>query len=201
MRPRDLVVYVWGVRPRALAGLFVAVGLLALHGAAVLLEGARAPRPEGAGEIGEVTVYAQSPRGPVPLTAGRTARLARPQALAFQLSARGTGPRLVRLAVDTGEGAQHLHEEQILAPARQVSLRHVARFGEEAPDALTLEVTVEAPHARPRTRRYPIRLETESHRFWDPEADAPRGSSERGRATPGPARSGSPAPADVGPRR
>lgn len=159
---------------RGLSLVLVVVGVLAIAGVVDALDRVRAPRPPATGAVGEVTVYGQGPDGPRPLTAGRPSAWPRPQAFAFQLTAAGTGPRLVRVGLDRGAGTELVHEARLFAPADAHSLDFVARLGESAPDDVVLEVTVEAPHRPPVRRRYPIRLATESHRFWDPEVRAAR---------------------------
>lgn len=95
-----------------------------------------------------------------------------PQALAFQVTTDGMGPRIVRIELDNEEGLRTLEEVQLEAPVRDWSLDFVARFGEQDPDRFALMVVIEAPHASPRLERYPIQLATQSHRFWDsPQED------------------------------
>lgn len=163
--------------PPVAAGM-LAGGLIALGLAFLGLQRLRPPRPAASGPVGTVTVFAQTVDGPVPLLPGRTAALPRPQAFAFQVTARGSGPRLVRIDLDGPDRVQTLHEARLVAPVDGWSLDYVARFGESAPDALALVVTVEAPHDRPRSKRYPFQLVTASERFWDP----PPSRSRRGGA-------------------
>lgn len=130
-------------------------------------------RPSGTGEVGIVTVYAQTAEGPRALRPGREVWLPRPQALAFELSAAGTGPRLVRVEVDDG-ARRPVHEVKLAAPLDRWSLDWVARFGEAAPDRVTLHVVVEAPHDRPRRERYPLRFVGVERPFGAPGVDSSR---------------------------
>lgn len=124
------------------------------------------PRPPSTGEVGEVTVYVQTVEGPYPLTAGRTSVLPRPQSVAFQVSAVGSGPRLVRVDLEDANTRRTLYEGRFMAPFSSYSLPFVARFGETAADHLVVTVAVEAPHLPPVIRRYPLELVTAAHRFW-----------------------------------
>ena len=154
---RDVVVFV---------GLAIG-GIGALVAAGWLLSGARAPRPAGEGEVGELSVYVQTPYGPRALVPEQSSVLPRPQALVFEWNARGLGPRLIRIEAEWARERRHLYEARVIAPTDGLYLDYVARLGERAPDALTLVVYAEAPHAAPKVRRFPIQLVTENHRFWD----------------------------------
>lgn len=157
------------MRDALLATSLLAVGVLSLLVAVELVGPSSSPSRGSSGDLGEVTVFAQTVEGPVPLTSGRAAVLPRPQAFAFQLSVAGTGPRSVRVDLDDGDDTVTLHQEIVWAPASSYALDYVARLGDLAADELALLVTVEAPHLGSRARRYPIILATASHRFWDPE--------------------------------
>lgn len=152
---------------KALALFGVGAGALALTaGLALRSEG---PRPPSAGEVGEVVVYAQFPNGPRPLRAGQKTTLRRPQHLVFRVHAVGTGPRWLRVELETETEIQTLHEAHLVAPLENHPLGFIARFGERDPDRFTVVVRVEAPHDRPRVWRYPLALMTRAHRFWDGE--------------------------------
>jgi hypothetical protein len=147
--------------------VFLAVGLLA-GGVAYLL--ARTdPPPEGSGEVGEVTVFAQIPSGPVPLQPDRLRRLPRPQDFAFQFSSAGRGPRYIRIELEAGGLASTVFEERFGAPSQKDSLEYVLRLGDDDPDQVALIVTVEAPHAMSVVERYPIELVGPERPFWEEE--------------------------------
>ena len=157
----------------AAAALF-AVGVMALIGAGHLATRGSG-RPAGSGAIGRVLVFGQTPEGPHALYPERPRSLPRPQDFAFQLKVEdGTGPRFVRIAVEH-EGAETvLHEERFEAPYLD-NLDYVVRFDESAPDAFTLVVTIEAPHAEKVVSRYPIQLLGANTRFWERSDAGPAG--------------------------
>ncbi|MEO1230674.1 MAG: hypothetical protein AAFZ18_17395 [Myxococcota bacterium] len=157
------------MRPLIQAIGLILAGLAALGLTAWLIFGASGSRPASSGDVGEVVVFAQFPDGPRPLPVGRPSALRRPQSLAFRVSAEGQGPRRLRVDVESPTGLRTLHEETLRAPLDRHHLNFVARFGERDPDRWTLVVVIEAPHDRPRVRRYPIQLVTRAHRFWDGE--------------------------------
>jgi hypothetical protein len=119
-----------------------------------------ADRPAASGEVGWVTVYAQLSGGPVPLQPERRRDLPRRQDLAFQLTAKGTGPRIVRIEIEDTKTARRtvMDDERIETPAEGESLDYVLTLDDSAPDDLILDVTLEAPHTRGYTSHYPIHL-------------------------------------------
>lgn len=154
-----------GVRGAVAWGVFAALAVAALVGLGVFL--ARPPVPAATGDIGTVEVYGQTPDGPKKLPADRRVSLPRPQDLAFQFTSEGTGPRWLRIELDTGGDVSVLYEEQVTAPAFKDSLGYTFRMSEEAPDEVTVIVTLEAPHAMSRVERYPLRLIGADSPFWE----------------------------------
>lgn len=149
------------VRHEVAAGILFGIGFAAFGGAwLVRHEQSRrmVEPPDASGELGTVLVYAQQPNGPVRLQPGRPRTLSRPQALAFQLSSTGTGPRLVRIELEAAGRRGVLHEERLLAPADQEMVDHIIDLGDELPDGVELIVALEAPHTFGYESRYPIRL-------------------------------------------
>lgn len=146
-------------RRSLLAALLLGAGLAAT----VIIGRAYLTAPEthaqGSGDPGFVAVYAQLPAGPVRLEVGVPRRLPRPQDLAFQWSAEGTGPRLIRIELMAEAGSVLLtHEERVMAPMTLDSLGWVLHLGDEYPDQLELVVTISAPHTGPRILKYPFQL-------------------------------------------
>lgn len=146
-------------------GVFAALAVAALVALGFGL--AQPPVPAATGDIGTVEVYGQTPQGPRKLPADRRVSLPRPQDIAFQFTAEGTGPRWLRIEIDVGGDIQVLWEEKVNAPAFKDSLGYTFRMGEEAPDEVTVIVTLEAPHAASRTERYPVRLIGAESPFWE----------------------------------
>jgi hypothetical protein len=109
------------------------------------------------GDVGQVTVYGQTASGPVALRPGTLHRLRRPQELAFRFEVEGTGTRDVRIEAELPGGRRVLHEERRSAPTRDY-LGFTLALDERAPDAWTLVVVVEPPHALNLVTRYPLRL-------------------------------------------
>jgi hypothetical protein len=129
-------------------------------------------RPEGSGDVGSVAVYAQLHAGPVKLQVGRKRVLERPQHVAFQFTAEGTGPREVRIEIVEPEGRSTLMNETVLdAPKQDYTLDYVLDLGDDIPDVLTLVVGIDAPHARGYASSYPMVL-TGSEKY-----EAPRTST------------------------
>ncbi len=146
-------------------GVFAALAVAALVALGVWL--ARPPVPAATGDIGTVEVFGQTPDGPKKLPEDRRVSLPRPQDIAFQFTAEGTGPRWLRIEIDTGGDVQVLWEELVTAPAYKDALGYTFRMGEEAPDEVTMIVTLEAPHAMSRVARYPLRLIGADSPFWE----------------------------------
>jgi superfamily I DNA and RNA helicase len=116
-------------------------------------------RPPATGDVGYVAVYAQLASGPQPLQVGRRRQLHRPQDLAFQFSAEGSGPRIIRIELHDEDGKiVVMHEEIVEAPKSAWSLDYVLTLDDEAPDALEIVVALDAPHTRGYASRYPIAL-------------------------------------------
>jgi hypothetical protein len=158
VNPRSLP---WALASSALLVLAVVAGVFHLT----------APRvPEGAGEVGRVTVYGQVPAGPLALLPGARRRLPRPQELAFFVEVEGRGPRVVRLEV---EGSDHpvLLEQRLEAPF-EAYLDYTLTLDESAPDELVLVATVEAPGQPSAVVRHPIALVGKETRFWSAAPDA-----------------------------
>jgi hypothetical protein len=145
----------------------VAAVLLGIGGASVVMiyaihrDRARnmVPRPEAEGDVGTLTVNAQLPDRLLELAPESVVRLPRPQDLAFQFTARGSGPRRVRVEEEDGDGRRTvLHEEAVLAPADRESLGFLVHLDQSTPDTLKLVTTVEAPHAHAVVAKYGLRL-------------------------------------------
>ena len=149
------------------ASLLVLVGGVAFVMAALSLTASNLNRPVASGGVGELVVYAQTVEGPVALKRGRTSVMPRPQAIAFQFSVAGTGPRLVRIDIESKGAIRTFHEVRFEAPVDHEALGTTLQLDESHPDHLVLLVSVEAPHSSPKRRRYPIELATASYRFWD----------------------------------
>ncbi|MFO0728384.1 MAG: hypothetical protein U1E65_31705 [Myxococcota bacterium] len=118
-------------------------------------------KAEGSGDVGFVTVYAQLARGPVRLEPKQDRVVPRPQDLAFQWTAEGTGPRNIHIEVRTvGPEPEVLaaHDERVFAPMKLDSLGWVVHLGDAQPDHLEVVVTISAPHTASRTIRYPFTL-------------------------------------------
>jgi hypothetical protein len=117
-------------------------------------------RPSSSGEVGWVTVYAQLPGGPAPLQPERRRDLPRRQDLAFQLTAKGTGPRTVRIELEDPRDAKRvvMDEERIETPADAESLDYVLVLDDTTPADVIIHVTIEAPHAQGYTSHYPLHL-------------------------------------------
>lgn len=115
------------------------------------------PRPEATGEVGFLAAYAQTPAGPVQLRHGERRDLARPQDIAFQWTARGTGPRLVRIQLEA-EGRSDTVFERRMQPSVAENLEYVLKLGEDVPSEITIVATIEAPHDRAVVLEYPLRL-------------------------------------------
>lgn len=169
--------------PYAIASGLVVVGLVALATSAWLI-GRGTPRPSASGEAGRLEAYAQLPNGPARLWPGRPRTLPRPQHLAFRFTAEGTGPRTIRIEVDTSVERITAYERRHHAPANGEGLDYVLRLGEDMPDRIDVWVTIEAPHTQPVSSWFPIVLQGPRRRFWErSERDEPPPSSD-GREAP-----------------
>ncbi|MCK6550025.1 hypothetical protein L6R52_29595 [Myxococcota bacterium] len=149
------------LRPEVIAAALVGIGVACLAGAWAVRQqqtASFAERPAASGEVGIVLVYAQTERGPSRLQPGRVRALARPQPLAFQLTADGTGPRIARIELEAAGRRTVMHEERIEAPATEVMIDYVLELDERLPDDLVLHVVVEAPHAMSYQSSFPLKL-------------------------------------------
>lgn len=154
------------MRVPVVVGALSALGVFVL-GLVVWRLAATPDLPAGTGDIGTVEVYGQTPKGPQKLPADRQVSLPRPQDFAFQFTAEGTGPRWIRIALESRGEVSVLYEEVHEAPAFKDSLGFTFRMSEEAPDEATMIVTLEAPHAMTREARYPVRLIGADSPFWE----------------------------------
>ncbi|MBI2379080.1 MAG: hypothetical protein HYV07_34110 [Deltaproteobacteria bacterium] len=114
-------------------------------------------RPDAAGEVGFLSVYAELSRGPTPLLPGVTSVLVKPVDLAFQWTVRGTGPRVARIELVTEARREVLDEVTLSAPADQEALSTIVHLDDSVPAELELVITVEAPHSRAVASSYAIR--------------------------------------------
>jgi hypothetical protein len=146
-------------RERAvIAGLF-GVGVAGFFAAWLILnERSRqfVERPQGSGDVGSITVYAQRPEGPFRLQPGRLRALKRPQDLSFQWTVNGTGPRELRVEILSQGKTTVMHEERLSTPADQFPLEYVLHLDDKMPDELELVVSLEAPHTVGYESRYPL---------------------------------------------
>jgi hypothetical protein len=158
----------WGVyvlrhtmEKRALAaGVLLGLGLAAAGVVFTIESGRRATlaeRPAASGDTGMVIPYGLLDRGPIQLVPDQVNDLPRPQTLSFSFWARGTGPRVLRFELEGLTEPSH-HEERVSAPADQVPLGFLMNLDGSIPDLVTLVITIEAPHTRSLTARYPLRL-------------------------------------------
>lgn len=138
---------------------------LGIGGAALLVAGLiiadRAPpvdRPEATGDVGVLAAYGQLESGPIRLLPTRRTILPRPQHLAFQFTAEGTGPRIARVELLTRGRRIVMHEERLEAPKEAWSLGSIITLDDTYPDELELVVVVEAPHARTVSSQIKLRL-------------------------------------------
>ncbi len=154
-------------RRSLITGLFI-TGLTALAATAWLLH-VRPLRPSATGDVGQLETYAQLAEGPTRLWPDRLRHLPRPQALAFWWTVDGTGPRVLRVEVETGAERFTAYERVHDAPAEGDALDYILRLDERFPDRVDVWVTIEAPHASAVTSRFPLHLVGPSHRFWEPE--------------------------------
>ena len=153
-------------RDRALVPSLFVAGLLALLVAGfVIVE--RDRRPAASGAVGVVEIYGQRKDGPIRVWPDRPVALPRPQHFAFRFSAEGTGPRLVRIEVETSSRRYVAYERFHYAPASNESLEYVLQLAEETEDEVELSTTIETPHARAVTSRFPVRLTGSRRRFWE----------------------------------
>ena len=148
-----------------------ATGLLVVGTCALIAAGTVAiprKRPVAMGEAGQLEVYAQLSDGPTRLWPDRIRRLPRPQQLAFRFSVNGTGPRLVRIDVETEHERFTAYEDIHYGPADKASLDYVLRFDETTPDAVNIWTSIESPHTMSISSRFPLQLVGGSRRFWEP---------------------------------
>jgi hypothetical protein len=118
----------------------------------------RRARPAASGEVGVVAVYGRVDQGLLRLPPSTVTRLPRPQDLSFQLTADGTGPRVIKIEMETDVSRTLMVEERAFAPAKGDTLEYLLHLDQTAPDAFRLIVTVEAPHAMAASLRYGVRL-------------------------------------------
>lgn len=139
------------------AGSLVGVGLAGLV-ALVALWSTPAPAPVPSdGELGTIRLYGQTEAGPVGLIPNRPEfDLTRPQTLVFQFFSKGSGPREVRIELETDQGTSVLYDEILTAPFQDTI--HMERFGEADPDHLKFLVAIEASHMPVLHTEYLIRL-------------------------------------------
>lgn len=152
---------------RALVPMLFMAGLIALLAAGFVLA-ERDRRPDASGDVGVLEVYGQQRDGPIRVWPDRPISLPRPQHIAFRFSAEGTGPRMVRIEVETSSRRYIAYERFHYAPASNESLEYVLQLAEETEDDAALWTTIEAPHARAVTSRFPVRLTGSRKRFWEP---------------------------------
>lgn len=140
-----------------IAGSLVGVGVAGLV-VLVALWSAPAAVPEPSdGELGSVRLYAQTEAGPTGLYPNRPEiDLTRPQTLVFQFFSKGTGPREVRIELETDRGRSVLYDEVLTAPFQDTI--HMEKFGEADPDHLKFVVAIEASHLPVLHTEYLIRL-------------------------------------------
>lgn len=145
--------------PRLTAAALLGIGVALVIVAALALWGpVGVERPHATGDTGVLLAYGQTPDGPVRLLPDEVRTLNRPQDFAFQLTCDGTGPRIVRIELVAGDQRDLVHEERMNGPAEMESLSFVLHLDDRAPNDFALVTTVTAPHTRPRTVRYPVRL-------------------------------------------
>jgi hypothetical protein len=145
----------------------IAVGMLLGAGAgAALLAGAIhldrrrgfVEPPEATGDVGVLRAWAQTDQGPVLLRPGIRRELWRPQDIAFTYTAKGTGPRLLRIELDDRRRLWTMHEVTVEAPQDETPLPWVLHLDDTVPPDVEVHVTIEPPHTRPVTSILPIRL-------------------------------------------
>jgi hypothetical protein len=150
-----------------IAGTLTGLGLAGLIGLITLWSQGPAEKPAADGELGVVRVWGQGPRGPIYLRPNLPVVLPRPQALVFQLHVeKGTGPRVVRIELESNGETSTLFEEALTAPIVD-TLEVLPKLEESAPDRLRVIVTIEAPHLSSVSVDYPIQLSGAETRFWD----------------------------------
>jgi hypothetical protein len=115
-------------------------------------------RPQGSGDVGSITVYAQRPEGPFRLQPGRARELKRPQDLSFQWTVNGTGPRVIRVEIVREGRTTVMHEETLAAPADKEPLQYVLHLDDRLGDAIEVVVILEAPHSAGYESRYPLTI-------------------------------------------
>ena len=159
----------WNKRAPAsptIAGILLLIGGCALVLAVWFLQpGSR--RPSATGDVGRLEAYGQLPDGPVRLWPNRPRVLPRPQHLAFRFTAQGTGPRTIRIEVDTSVERITAYEQRHRTPAEGVPLDYVLKLGEQTPDHIDVWITIEAPHTSAVSSRFPVVLRGAKHRFWE----------------------------------
>ncbi len=150
----------------AVAGVLLALGVAALVAVYAVVSGAE-PTAVGTGDIGTLDVYGQTKQGPAKLPKDRRVTLPRPQDFAFQFTGEGTGPRIIRIEVEALGEVSVAYEEIHQAPKFKDSLGYTMHLSEDAPDEITIVVTLEAPHAMSRVSRHPVRLVGAESPFWE----------------------------------
>lgn len=113
--------------------------------------------PASDGPLGSVRLYVQGERGPWGLVPNRPeVDVSRPQTFVFQFFSDGTGPRDVRIELETDQGTRVLYDDVLTAPF--ADMIHMEKFGEADPDHLKVLVSVEADHSPVLHTEYRIRL-------------------------------------------
>jgi hypothetical protein len=115
-------------------------------------------RPPASGSVGSLHVYGQNEQGPLRLFPGRVWRLRRPQHLAFELQAEGSGPRSIYIELEAGSRRWRMHNERIQTPKINWYLEYIMDLDDNVPNFCTIIVRVVAPHARAVESRFVIQL-------------------------------------------
>ena len=145
-------------------GALVVIGLLLGGSLALLLMSritdapALATRPRASGELGILRAYGLEDDQPVALTPRRLNVLARPQRIAFQFTAEGTGPRFLRITLVTPASRWVMHQARVETPCDPCNLEYILAVDEDYGDHLTLLLTVEAPHDRTVTAEVQLQM-------------------------------------------
>lgn len=140
-----------------IAGSLVGVGVAGLVALVALWSSPGPPPAPSDGELGSIRLYGQTEAGPMGLVPNRPELdLARPQTLVFQFFSKGSGPREVRIELETDQGRSVLYDEILTAPFQDTI--HMEKFREADPDHLKVLVTIEAAHLPVLHTEYLIRL-------------------------------------------
>ena len=145
-------------------GSLVVVGLLLGGGLTVLIMSratdtpALATRPRASGELGILRAYGLEDDQLVGLSPRKLNVLGRPQRLAFQFTAEGTGPRFVRITLVTPVNRWVMHQQRIETPCDPCNLDNMLDVDEDYGDHLSLLLTVEAPHDRTVTAEVQLQM-------------------------------------------